>query len=461
MKNLWAKAKALPQRSVVAVLLILISTFGQFLSFATTLCILGAILFPCCFCMLKKEHLVNEFGRSPTFRWVGAYLSLFLLSTLITMTASKDWALLSQSVLICSLYLLFVPKSHSKNDMRSEVFWLACLMVGLYLPLELLALLSVFTGKVFHLPLFTGVVGITTAGSVSDRIRIFGNTNTVAIIAAMNVLLSIYAISASQKKHTKAFFIFAILVNYITLSHTLSRTSSIAFSAAVAALAFRNVFLQITKRKLRWIAGIAAALAAFWIVLNGINGIYKTDILIAQRLTAKNVEVATEISEVTSRIDTQGQFNVNSSGRGDIWISTLKYMKNHPLILLFGQGQVDSIEWIGKEYPEISQYLNIHNSYLAAAFYCGVPFLICVLLFLGTLVPSAVRMLLRKEDCEERGNFVFPIMVGMILITGIGEELLFVKLSCPNFMLYLFCGYLLRFGSPEKAQIERNHTNEN
>jgi len=309
-----------------------------------------------------------------------------------------------------------------------------------------LALLSVFTGKVFRLPLFAGVVGISSVGSVADRIRIFGNTNTVAIIAAMNVLFSVYAFCAVKRKWARVFFIFAIAVNYITLAHTQSRTSGIAFSVAIAAFAFRGAYLRMAQNKLRWVVGAVAAAAAFFLVLNGINVIYKADVSIASRLTVEDTEAIDETTEMVSRIERAGQFNVNSSGRGDIWMSTLKYLKNHPETLILGNGQVSSIRLVGEEYPEITKYINIHNSYLAAVFHCGLPFLICVLGFLCTLVPPAIRMLLHAENGEERGNFMIPVMVGMLLIIGIGEELLFIKMSSPNFLFYLFSGYLLKLG---------------
>lgn len=458
MNKLLARVKTLPGRTVLVVLMALMFAFGKYLSPTAAQYVTMIILFPWGFCMLKKD----SFSKKTTFRWVCAYLILYLLSTFISMTAD---VLSAQFVLICSLMMLFVPESHGENDIRREVMILACLMVVLFLPFQLLALVSVFTGKVFHVPLFPSVVGIETAGCVWERIRIFANTNTVAIVAAMNMLFSIHVLFASKKKWVKAFFLFAIAVNYVVLSHTQSRTSGIAFSTAVAALAFRGIYLLLAKRKkLRWIAGAAAALAAFLLVLNGINVIYRTDVSIAMQLTGASSEAVTEAVEVTSRIENEGQFNVNSSGRGDIWCSTLKYIKNHPKILLLGEGQVPAIERISNEYPEVADYLNIHNSYLAAIFYYGIPFLICVLLFLCTLVPPAVRMLLREEERASRGNFIFPITVGMILIIGIGEELLFTTMSYPNLLLYLFAGYLLKLGTPERAKIapiEKRDTHEN
>lgn len=441
--------------------------YGRMVSETTALCLMGAVLFPWSIFLIGQKYTQEGFEKNATFRWVCAYLVLYILSAFMTVSAGLDWPITIQSALVCSGFMLFMPKHHTAEKIRNEIFWLGAISVCLYLPFELLGLVSFFTLKTIHVPLISSTIKM-----LDGRVYLCGNTNTAAIISSMNVLFSVYAIHASKKKWAKAFFIFAIIINCITLSHTQSRTSGIAFSVAISAFAFRGVALRIKQNKLRWIAGAAAVAIAFFLVLNGLNFVYRIDSSMARRLTdqpaAKTTSVSAESTEssaentaapkenapapeLTSRIDQEGQFNLNSSGRGDIWISTLKYLKDHPTSLIFGVGQVNAISVVGEEYPHIAQYRNIHNSYLAAVFYCGVPFLICVLGFLCTLVPPAVRILLHSESAEERGNFMIPVMIGMILIIGVGEEQLFAKVSYSNFLLYIFAGYTLKLGARNKS----------
>lgn len=429
---------------MLIMLLIMLMSFGKYVSGAATQCLLHAVAFPWAICMICRKHLEEGYEKNAAFRWVCAYLVMFVLSTLVTMSANAKWSTIILSAMTAALFMLCAPRTHTKENMRREILILAVCMVCLYMPFELLALLSVFTGKLIYVPLFPGPIGISEAGEMADRIRIFTNTNTVAIYAAVNMLLSVYVVCSCRKKWVKAFFVFAVIVNYVTLAHTQSRTTGIAFSTAAAAIVLRGVCLKLEKKKWRWLIAAAAAVLAFFILLNGINVIYKADVTLAYRMAGRE-------ADFVSPIDRKGQFDVSSSGRSIIWISTLKYLKNHPATLLFGNGQVDSIELIGAEYPEVQQYINIHNSYLGAVFYCGVPFLICIFGFLCTLVCPALRLLMQKETEHTRGNFVIPAMIGMLLIMAVGEEMLFMLPSYPNMLFFLFAGYLLKFGATETS----------
>lgn len=448
VRNVQARtAKLLPGRSALVILYILLMTFGQYVSQRAVQCLAYAVLFPLCFCMVGRKHMEEGFERGATFKWMCGYLILYVASTFVTMTAAESWPLCILTALTCSLFLLYVPAGHGKENVRREMLMIGALMTGLYMPFELLALLSVFTGKVIRVPLFPGVVGIRQAGNVADRIRIFVNPNTVAIYATVNILFAVYAIFACKRRWVRAFFVLAIVINYFTLAHTQSRTSGIAFSVAVAAMVLRGVQLLLAHKKWRWIAGAAAAAMAFMIVLNGVNVLYKADVWLAYRLTGADRET---MEEFISPMDRKGQFNVTGSGRGEVWSSALKYMRNHPEILLIGKGQVDGADVIGEEYPAIIPHGGLHSSYLGAVFYCGLPFLICVLGFLCTLVPPAIRLLLRPEEREQRGNFVIPVMVGMLLVMAVGEEMLFTIPCYPNALFYIFSGYLLKFGTLAK-----------
>lgn len=454
VKNPMGRLKEwLSGRSVPALLLMLVFAFGKFLSASASLCALYAVLFPWALCRVHKMHLDGELVKDGALKWVCAYLGLYVLSALVTMSVGEDWALNVAMVFTASLFMLYVPAGMSVEDMRRDLFRVGCWMVCLYLPFVLLALASVFTGQTFRVPGFGRYVGIQKAGAVAERIQIFTNTNVTARYMALNVLFSIYAICVKKNRWLRAFFGVSIILHFVGLAHTQSRTCLIAFSAAMGVLVFRGICVLLAKRRWRMIAGAAACLLTVLVVLNGMNWIYETDVRMAKaRLSGE------EVSEesVVTRAEQRGQFDVYSSGRGDIWPPAVKYMMDHPENLILGMGQGNVMKEIGEEYSQVLKYAHLHNSFLSCLVRCGLPFLICVLGFLCTLVRPAWRMLMQPGSEENRGMFMIPVFVIMMLLMAVPEEMLFIKAVYSNLLFYLMCGYVLRF-----KHMEKGNTNEN
>lgn len=459
VKNLLTREKALPKRTVLVVLLILMFAFGKYLSASASICLLYAMLFPWAICQAHSMHLNGEYTKDSTLKWVCASLAVYVLSALLTMSVEQDWALQAGTFFVVSLFILYVPANMSIQEIRKNLFGIGCMMVCLYLPFVLIALFSVFTGRTIRIPGFNGYIGIQVPGNVGERIRIFCNTNITARYLAFNILFCLYAICVKKDRRLRAFCFACILINFVGLTHTQSRTGLIALAAALGTCAFRFVYLRLKKRGWRLLAAGAVCIVIAAVVLEGANLINKTDIRIAQKLYAQStqtLETAEEGTALTTRVAQQGQFDVYSSGRGDIWPPTIQYMLDHPEKLLLGLGQGNVMEEIGQEHPQILSYAHLHNSFLSCAVRCGVPFLICILGFLCTLVRPAWRMLLQTEDETNRGMFIIPVFIVMLLLMGITEEVLFISTSYGNLLFYLMCGFVLRF-----KHLEKRNTNEN
>lgn len=456
VKDLQARAaKLLSGRSVPALLLLLVFAFGKFVSVSASLCLLYAVLFPWALCRTYKMYLDGELVKDGTLKWVGAYLGLYVLSALATMSVGESWALNVATVFTASLFMMYVPANMSMEDIKRDLFRVGCWMVALYLPFVLLAMLSVFTGRTFRVPGFGRYVGIQAAGYVVDRIEIFTNTNVTARYMALNVLFSIYAVCVKKNGWLRAFFIVNIILNTMGLAHTQSRTCLIAFSAALGVMAFRGVCLLLGNRRWRMIAGVAVCGAVALGVLNGMNLLYEVDVRIAKSMVTElheRVETAGEASAA----ERKGQFDVYSSGRGDIWPPAIKYMLENPENLILGMGHGNVMQQIGEKYPQVLQYAHLHNSFLSCLVRCGLPFLICVLGFLCTLVRPAWRMLMQKGGEENRGMFMVPVFIIMMLLMAVPEEMLFIKEVYSNLLFYLMCGYVLRF-----KHLEKRNANEN
>ncbi|MGN0803401.1 MAG: O-antigen ligase family protein [Candidatus Faecivicinus sp.] len=439
MKNLMARLRGLSERNVLLLLLMLAMSFGMYISHTAGCMLLGGPLLLWSAGMAYPNLRNRELRQSAAFRWALASWAVFF----VTMTAAsmKSGLESEQIFIVCmsyvfSIFVMFPQHPAGKREIRREFMLLGETFACAYLPFELLALASVFTGRVMHLPLINGAIGIQSAGAVSDRIVIFMNTNGVSECAALIILFSIYAIMNHPNRLCKAFFAFDLLVNVMVLAHTQSRTSIIALSAALALVAFRAVWLRPELRRLcaRLAAGLAAAILAFFAVLNGTEWIYRMDIGIA-------ADKAT--GEVVSRADAVGQFDVGGTGRGEIWSGSIQYLRDHPEKMILGMG-LERIEKIAEEHSSVGKYSSLHNSLLECLATSGLPMVICIAGLLCALFCPALRMWLAPKDPAAPGMFLIPVAVAMLLTVSLTESVLFINPRQVNFFFYLLGGYILQ-----------------
>lgn len=438
MKNLLTRLRGLSERNVLLLLIMLVMSFGIYISYTAGYMLLCGPLLIWSAGMAYSNLRNRELRQSIAFRWALASCAVFLVT--VTAASMKGGLGNEQIFIVCMFYVLSIfvmfPQYKAKREIRRELMLLGETFACVYLPFELTALASVFTGRVMHLPLIGSAIGIQSAGAVSDRIQIFMHTNGVSECAVLIILFSIYAIMNHSSWLCKVFFAFDLLVNAMILAHTQSRTSIIALGFALALVVFRAVWLRPELRRLcvRFAVGFAAAILAFFAVLNGTDWIFRVDISIAGDKA---------VDEVVSRSDTLGQFDVGGTGRGKIWKESLQYLLDRPEKMILGMG-LASDKKIGEEYPFVGKYSSLHNSLLECLATSGVLMVICIAGLLCALFCPALRMWLAPKDPTAPGMFLIPIAVAMLLAISLTESVLFINPRQVNFFFYLLGGYILQ-----------------
>lgn len=397
---------------------------------------------------------IVEMLRSKSFSGEKDY-RLLLFSTIwcIAVTflyrrASQDWVLKFWYVSFCWLFLAFVPRQTPLADLKQDIFAVGVLIIVGCLPLYLVALASVFTGRLMYVPLLNHPIGIQTAGRIADPILVFLHHNPDARFASFVILFSIYGFAIKKKLWQRAFFVFSIVIGLMTLVHTQSRAIYIGLSLAIGMMACRWIYLRFADQKWRIPAGIVAAALVFFLVLNGMTLIFDIDISLAVKLQGNSAQTAEETSDeaqLQSRVETEGQFAMFNNGRDDIWKGVLSFLKDHPRYLLTGTGGTGeaSFALAAEEHPEIAVHSLFHNSYLGALAIGGIPLLLAVLAYLVVLLKPCLRIFFRKETEENRGMFVLPAFILMMLAVGIPEYVLFAVAGYANLIFYLLCGAVM------------------
>lgn len=381
------------------------------------------------------------------FKLVCVSLLWLLMSVMLNSFWSANGMVGMWFLLGCWIFALFVPKKTSLQDIHKEIFSIGLVYILFFLPFTLIALSTVFTGKVIYVPWDHTPLGIQAANSFTSRLRIMMNPNKIGIILVFNIFFGIYGFLTRRKKIWKVFFAFVILVNYITSAHVMSRTCIMGLSAAMGMFAFRGVYQLLHNKKfLRIAAGVVACVLMFFLVLTSMDLIFTADVSLARKLHGRASK------QIQSRLDDGGAFNADNTGRGEIWEAVFALFKDEPAGLAIGYGAEDVMQMAedASGIEGTAGMAHVHSAYLDCIARGGVPYLLMVLAFLILLVKPAWQIGMEKSTPETKGLFVIPMFVVALLVMGVSEVMLFVDKSHTNYLFMVMCGYLLHCNNLRK-----------
>lgn len=357
------------------------------------------------------------------------------------------------SLMACWFFTLRLPRDTTAAQIDDEFTAIGLVYMACYLPFILVALYSLFSGKLIQTPFDAKGLGLSIEGFLKDRLRVLENQNICGRVMMMNILFSIYMLIRRKKRGIRIFSVIVLIINLIGITHVQSRGSTISLAIAIGVLAFRCVYLWVHKRGVRVVAGFAACAAAFFLVIGFTNVLLDADIAIARKTA---VVIDEELMQQDTYAKQNGQFDVESTGRVLIWKTTLKYLKTHPKQLLLGLNSTATMPEIamGEEY--VTEMKHVHNVLLDCIVQLGLPYLLIVLAFLAYMVPKCWRVITQK--CRD-GSCVFVALLVGLLTDGMVEIMLFSRWEGYNTLFMLMCGYILHICKSmdrEKKEISSN-----
>ena len=357
------------------------------------------------------------------------------------------------SLMACWFFTPRLPRGTTAEQIDDEFTAIGLVYMTCYFPFLLVALYSLFSGRVIQTPVDVNGLGLQTAGFLKDRLRVLENVNICGRVMMMNILFSIYMLIRRKKKGIRIFSIFVLILNLIGITHVQSRGSTISFAIAIGVLAFRCVYLWVRRRGWRVAAGLAACAAAFFLVIGFTIVLLDVDIAIASKTA---VVVNEDLTEQNTYVEQSGQFNVGSSGRVQIWKATLKYLKTHPKQLLLGLNSPSTMAEIAMDDEYVAETKHVHNVLLDCIVQLGLPYMLIVLAFLAYMAPKCWRVITQKR---RDGSCVFVALLVGLLTDAMVEIMLFSRWEGYNTLFMLMCGYVLhicRLMDREKQEISSN-----
>lgn len=353
------------------------------------------------------------------------------------------WARLG-TIMIFMLVAGTIPKDMDKDAARKERKIIATTFVCLMLPFFVLAIISVYTGSLFSVPGVVRYIGIQSIGNIEERIWILGHPNIAGRMGIGCMLFSIYCLHAYRSRWAKAFFAFAMVVFALGMIHTQSRTCNIMFAVLLGALSFRWVYIKLSGKAKGIIAGLAVCIVVAVIAMLMVNAIYAFDIEVASKLHPEYSEGVTG----KMRGGAHDALDAFDDGRDLIWKAGITYLKDNPSDLVFGMGTGSIMKKIvadtgAETWDYAGTAAHLHNSYLEALARGGILFVLCILVYLFALIKPCLMTLVDGDSERDRGAYIFPIMVAVLLLNGLMEEVLFTGTRPFSMFFYFAAGHTL------------------
>ena len=390
------------------------------------------------------------------FLWVFIVIALNYQRASNAISSGWFHSLVSISILCFSL-----PYALSDISTKTAMRILAGTTIFLTTITGIIALTLVLMGNSIDLrPAIEGVLGMNDEG----RLEFFNHANIAASECGLSILLSISLFVETKKRLVKYLLVFVILICYLSLALTDSRTGIIATAFAIGFITFLlcGTRLRVIKSKrTSIILSIFISLCFVAIFYTGTKGLksaynmyieYRTSTI----QSADGTIIEPSSSEFTSEEPEDAIGQASSRGLSDastfngrtlIWKGTIRGLRDHPEILLTGTTPLLSGEILTSYISILEPMKNFHNSFLAVLVGLGLPGFVLFALFMLKLCVICVRMIVKHRSITSNESLLMltPIVLFSTLY-GMMEQLIIVD-SMPNLVwvwLMLASGNLMK-----------------
>lgn len=397
------------------------------------------------------------FGRICFFKdyiktpyWV--VLVLFCISFLVSIFVNRSYGGVSGDLrwLVWTGFLfalLYVSdSSRSVKSYKKEFNWMSHIMIvygtiagaaGIYMMFSLYQKLW-----------FTGMNEKMMVGFWWGRLwGVYTDPNYGGVFSVVVILLSLYFIR-SVRSWRKIFYVPVIVVNFLYMVFSDSRTAEICLAAAVGWwILYTTVFkFHMMKGAL---AGLLIAAVFTGVFFTGTSFLKEKcnaeiqkqiNVLNAKKEVKKNTSIAARKAELDKDV---------TNGRLGLWESGIEVWKTSPV---FGTGYNSFVPYARQNVPKTyainnseGNYVSLHNNYINVLVYQGAVGAVLLLAFMALVLRRFYKGV-RKIEIEDRDYIA--VLSASILVVAISMLFLlegFYTISPGSFILWAFLGYMMHY----------------
>ena len=265
---------------------------------------------------------------------------------------------------------------------------------------------------------------------------------TSGALVSFSIMIALCVIACDEKKPIRILCSIAVLPMILALSLTDSRTSFISTAVGIAALVFicftrnnRINIQEVTIAESSSIKQLILPVVVSVVVLVAIIFLlmYMESIFHSLRLR-RGLLISRALAETAEKKAGVRGFNGGSevlTGRYELWVGVLKYLKKNPLVLLFGTGKADPMKGIN----EILGYsmAHVHNMPLMILVESGIS---GIAIFISFVVYSFRKMM--RAFHYQGGLFPIILIAVVLAITAGDLAECFSWMACSNLPLLPF-----------------------
>ncbi len=383
----------------------------------------------------------------------------------IFLNADRDYV-----VDLSTMVLLFAPGILLDYEKREKLFlWTSLIFVLLYLLLGALCVYLAVTRSSYINP----IDGHGVFGYLDDEVRIslIGlNPNVTAGHFVIAIGLSIVLLFQVRFIPFKILMVVSIIVDFVTVTLTVSRNGQTCVSAAIGLMAGIAVISKMKKTS-RWIK------VPLLIVLAGIIavGLYQLHEPIRYQLheaihARKNtiIQTAAQGTEQTGILDAEVNEDVRykpdvrkyyyTSGRKPLYLSALQSLKMEPRRILLGS-TYDHVMDISHQLVTKAQMKHFHNTFLEVVNEYGVPGLLLVISFFLLIFWRAFQIVFDNTGVFklwEKMMVISPLLLMFYFMLECGIFAIIDMAEIRGAFFFFICGMVA--GTAKKLRIRQPET---
>ena len=259
-------------------------------------------------------------------------------------------------------------------------------------------------------------------GFVDNRVfGVFNDPNYASVTSLYVIVMSLYLFRETDKKFLKSYYVVSLVVQYVYIILSGSRTAEVCVLLAIATgaiLILKNYMLQKKWKEIKKVAIITVGVVVLLVLFVGTYRVSKRVLTYLPRIvmSEQGIDDAKKKTDDKKRLERKDVESDNiSNNRATIWKGYMQSMEGSKNIL--GLSPRNSLSYISETYPKSyiakTQY-ETHNAYLTVFVSDGVVGLLIVAIFGCIVAFWVVKKILGKKKIEN--SFICALIIEEILL---------------------------------------------
>ena len=432
---------------------------------------------------LRETQFINDLVFSSVAIF-GAFVLLFDLFTRRIMLTSKNVFWLLGFLLVCIIssiinvkyglygniknavwlaisffFFFFLDKERSLDEVKKEIKYVSNVLIAVWFAACSVSLTMFLFQMGYYVDVYPN--SFSRQGFIEGRLfGIFEDPNFAAVVAIIVIILSIFNLFTISNRLLKAFYIISIIINFLYVVLSGSRTAEVAFAVTVLISSYFILKKKDNLRKvnliIKQVIMVITSLICSAILLLSISITRKGLSYIPSFIDSPFTKTGNLENRIKKPVDTTREDIGNgadiSNCRFKIWVSALELFKSKPI---FGTSPRNMRIYAKTEFPHgfiAKRSYAVHNAYIDVLTSTGIVGATCILVFFLKYLYDIFKYLF--SSCKSDNYYIVLFNVSIVSTVAVAalflSEIFFVN-TIGVLMFWSNLGYSYYFMKESKS----------